>query len=313
MKRWPWVLLFLAGCATREAAIVGGSVQTVSAMGDISTNGPATTSGRMINPLTGRPFDQAPDPRAKAEAVAVDEATRLVEDGLFDRARVKIDALIAAGATHPSVPFLKARLTVQAGDLEAAIPWCEKSVAASPSWVEPRLLLARIYLKLERPAAAGSVYEDIDRLAPWSAWGPYGVGWVAWMRGDKERAAARFDEALKRDPDHLPTLRARAAVAQAAGDTAAEARCLDRALVLMPEDPSLHLRLADLAQAQQRQEDTRRHLERAWALDPRPAIAHRLADLARSRGETEDAARWSARAGGPSAPEGAALTNDEIR
>jgi tetratricopeptide (TPR) repeat protein len=194
-----------------------------------------------------------------------------------------------------------------------AIPWCEKAVAASPSWIEPRLLLARVYLKLERPAAAGSVYEDIDRLAPWSPWGPYGVGWVAWMRGDRERAAARFDEALKRDPDHLPSLRVRAAVAQAAGDAAAEARCLSRALVLMPEDPALHLRLADLAQAQERQEDVRRHLERAWSLDPRPATAHRLADLARLRGDPEDLARWTARAGDRRPVEGATLTNDEVR
>ena len=43
-----------------------------------------------------------------------------------------------------------------ADDLLGAIPWCEKAVAASPSWIEPRLLLARVYLKLERPAAAGT-------------------------------------------------------------------------------------------------------------------------------------------------------------
>ncbi len=313
MKRWSLVVLILTGCATREAAIVGGSVQTVAAMGEISTNGVATTSGRMLNPLTGRPFDQAPDPRAKAEATAVDEATRLVEDGLFDRARTKVDALIAAASTHPSVPYLKARLMIQADDLEAAIPWCEKAVAASPTWIEPRLLLARVYLKLERPGSAGSVYEDIDRLAPWSAWGPYGVGWVAWMRGDKERASARFDEALKREPDHLPSLRVRAAIAQAVGDTAAEARCLSRALILMPEDPSLHLRLADLAQADQRNEDVRRHLERAWALDPRPATARRLADLARLRGDPEDLSRWTHRSGGDRPAEGAALTNEEVR
>jgi len=276
---------------------------------------PKETGGQYLNPFSGLPYHQGPDAAAKAEATAVDEAQRLVDDGLFDRARSKVDQILSTGSTHPALPYLKARLLVQAGDLEAAIPWCDRAVAASPAWIEPRLLLARVYLKLERPGAAGTVYADIDRLAPWSPWGPYGVGWVALIRGDQSRAADHLDEALKRDPDHLPSLRVRAAVAQAAGDAAAEARCLARALVLMPEDPSLHLRLADLAQSQQRQEDCRRHLERAYALDPRAATAHRLAALARVRGDADEVARWEARGGTSAAAEDPAttLTPPEVR
>jgi len=234
---------------------------------------------------------------ALADADRVDAAQRLYNDGLYDRARQEVDRLLADGIRHPQVFMLKAQLLRQAGDLDGAIPWCSKAVEASPAWIEPRILAAQIHLTREQYAAAGSLFEDIDRLAPKGPWGAYGQAVVAARRGDHDQAIIACDRALERDPDHEPSLELRAQLARLKGDASGEERLLARYVALQPLDPNARLRLGELAQAAGRVEDARRQFVRAYELEPRPTIAVKLADLARFAGDAEDERRWRLRSG----------------
>jgi tetratricopeptide (TPR) repeat protein len=236
------------------------------------------------------------------EAREIDAVQHLVNDGLFDRARKALDQLLAEGSRHPQAFYLKAQLTRQDGDVAGAIPWAVQACEASPSWIEPRILLAQAYLKLERWSAASGVFADIEHLAPKGPWGPYGQGAVAAMRGDHAAAAHFLDTALERDPDHLPSLQTRAQVARIQGDAATEERLLARVAALDPLDGDVRLRLGELAQAAGRAEDAKRQFLRAYELDPKPTTAAKLAALARAANDAEEEHRWNARAGIAPAP-----------
>jgi tetratricopeptide (TPR) repeat protein len=251
-------------------------------------------------------------PADTGEARRLDEVGRLWRDGLYDRARSELDALLAAGCSHPEALLLKARLLLQAGDSEAALPWLDRAAGASPLWAEPRILLAETYLTLERWGAAESVFADVERIAPQGPWGPYGMAAVAARRGDQARAIELCDRALERDPDHLPAVALRARLARATGDAAREEALLGRMVEQQPLEAEAWARLAELADAGNRREDARRRWERAWALAPRPATARALADLAERRGDGDEAARWRTRAGTPPAATDG-LTSGETR
>ena len=237
-----------------------------------------------------------------AEAQRVDAVRALYQDGLYDRARVALDQLLADGSRHPQAFLLKAQLTRQAGDPAGAIPWADQAIAASPAWIEPRILLAQIYLGLERWSAAADVFAAIERLAPKGPWGPYGQGAVAARRGDTAAAARFVDTALERDPDHLPSLELRVGLARMGGDRVTEERTLSRVAALDPNAAGVRVRLGELAQAAGRLEEARRHLLRAYELEPRPTTAQQLAQLARLLSDGPQEQYWNARAGASPVP-----------
>lgn len=230
-------------------------------------------------------------------AARVDEARRLLDDGLYDRAKVAVEALIADHATHPLVPLLRARLAEQEQDWPGCMDWARRAVEASPGWGEPRILLARACLEAGRVGDADAAFADVDRLLPDSPWGPYGRAWVAARRLDQAAAAELADEALRRDPDHVPSLALRAGVARMQGEVGLEERLLRRAIALSEPEASLHARLGELAAADGRRIDAARAFERAYELKPSRELARRRLDLARLAGESELIRLWAERAG----------------
>ena len=233
----------------------------------------------------------------KREGEAVDAARTLYRSGLYDKARTAAAELSANGCRHPDLLYLQALLATQAGNFTEAVTWCEQAIAASPLWPEPRILLAQSWLKLERFAAAESVFADIERLAPHGPWGPYGVAAIAAQRGDLIRAAAQVDVALERDPDHQPSLGLAAHLAKQAGNAKREEELIARIVRLTPDEAGAWARLGELAQAANRLEDARRAYERAYGYEARTSWAKALADLAQRRGDLSEAARWRRAAG----------------
>ena len=227
----------------------------------------------------------------------MDAIPGLMEDGLFDQARLRLTTLLDGGCQHPQAFLLQAQLHYQQGRLEEAIPWCNRALEASSWWIEPRLLLAQSYLRLKRLAAAENVLGDLDRLAPKLPWGPYGTGTIAAMRGDFVRATALMDEALRRDPYHVPSLRVRAQLAAQGKEPELEERLLGRYLAQVPDSPWAYSRLGELALAANHLEDARRAFLQSYDLRPQPATARSLAELAQRRGNSAEARAWQERAG----------------
>ncbi len=243
-----------------------------------------------------------PSAASLAEAREMDVIQGLMDDDLYDQARTHVTALLESGCTHPQAFMLQAQLHFQQGRLDDAIPWCNRALAASSWWIEPRLMLAQIYLRLKRLAAAESVLADLDRLAPKLPWGPYGTGTIAAMRGDIVRATTLLDEALRRDPNHIPSLSLRARLAAQGKEPQLEEQLLGRYLAQVPDAQWAYSRLGELALAANRLDDAHRAFLQSYDLRPLPATARQLAELAQRRGDTREARIWQERAGTVESP-----------
>lgn len=241
--------------------------------------------------------NQGPQAGTLIEAQNIDETRHLFEDGLYDQTQESLTKLFAKGCEHPLAFYLQAQVYAQRGQLEQATPWCDKAIASSPWWVEPRILLAQCYITLKKLAAAETVFIDIDHLAPKSPWGPYGQGSVALMRGDRERSVIHIDEALLRDPRHTPSLRLRIDLAHWLKQHDIEEQLLARYLHEDADAAWAHVRLGELAVSASRLDDARRAFLRAYDLQPDRDVAQHLADLAQRRNDAAEIHYWQERAG----------------
>lgn len=258
--------------------------------------------------------DQGPQAdRASLErSRQVDELERLLADGRDGEARTRLAAYFADGGDHPRAHLLAGRLLFEEGRWAEAVPHFDRAVAGSPRWYEPRHWLAQSYLKLERPAAAEGVYQEVDRLLPEAPWGPWGMGAIAWQRGDTERGIELLDEALRRDPTHAPALRTRAAIAAIGNDAERERDLLERYLIQRPDDGEVAFRLGELAAANGRPDEARRRFTDAWELTGDLVAARRLAEAAERDGDRAAARTWRARAGLPPPTPGDAKADGPI-
>jgi len=283
----------------RSACVVLAAL-ILSACGERSDQEVLNPQPEWIRRRTNVPFADAkpaPGETTLANSRQFQDIEQAMDAGEYARARALLDRYFAEpGAKHPRAHYLLGRLHSGRGEHEAAIPCYEHAVAGSPRWVEPRLALARTFLHLKRHAAAEGVFAEVDRLAPKSPWGPYGMGAVAYQRGASERAAALTDEALARDGEHVPSLRLRAELARIANDGVTEERLLVRSLQFEPS-ASAHQRLGEIAAGAGRAIDARRSFLAAWELSPTAATARRLGELASLRGDAVEARMWQSRAG----------------
>jgi tetratricopeptide (TPR) repeat protein len=275
------VLTLACGCSKRDPAYADKPPSLIPRRGDV--------------PFT--PQVEPPSDHTLALSRRIDDINALMERGAFDQAQKQLDGFFAAGETHPRAFFLQGKLHERIAAHEAAIPWFQKAVEASPRWGEPRIHLAQCYHKLDRLVAAEGVFDEIDRLLPKSPWGPYGKGLIARQRGDSPRATALLDEALARDPLHAKSLRLRAEFARVDKESALQEQLLRRYLVEEPRDASAYFELGDIAAAAGRASEARRSLATSFELDPQPETARRLAELAVMRGDKADARLWQERAG----------------
>jgi len=239
------------------------------------------------------------DTASLARSRQVDELEKLLDEGRDGEVRARLAQYFAGGGDHPRAHLLAGRLLFGEGRWAEAVPHFDRAVAGSPRWFEPRHWLAQSYLKLDRPAAAEGVYQEVDRLLPEAPWGPWGMGAIAWQRGDTARGIALLDEALRRDAQHAPSLRTRANLAGIANDAERERDLLERYLVQRPDDAEATFRLGELAAAAARPNEARRRFTDAWELSGDPAAAKRLAELAERAGDAASARAWRAHAGLP--------------
>jgi len=241
------------------------------------------------------PFGEAlPAPSAAtiAQSDRVDALEKLFIDGRDGECRKQLARFFAEGGDHPRAHDLNGRLLILEGKYAEAADAFGRAVAGSPRWLQPRLAQAECFLELKRPQAAASVYAELDRLMPDAPWGPWGMGLIAAQGKDSDRSIALLDEALRRDPEHVPSLLARAGMAERAGDTVREEALLLHASGLDPDNAQTWLRLAALTEADNRLVDAETHLARAFALTRDPRLRERLAQLCDRRGDSAAAARW---------------------
>ena len=179
---------------------------------------------------------------------------------------------------------------------DEALGWLERSVQLAPSWPEPRLLQARVYIELDRLVAAQQIFSSFETLFPRHPGGPYGRGWIALANNQTAVAAAAFTESLKRDPNFHPAIAGRARLARAQSDSNAERQLIGRYIILRPMDPYGHNRMAQIDLEDGLLTSARRGFERVYQLRPHPDTAESLRQIAIQLKDDQAAAHWQARA-----------------
>lgn len=251
---------------------------------------------RPRNPFEHRVgVEKEADEASLAAARQMDQIERLIAEGELGRARRELEGTLSSGFDHPRALYLRGRLELAAGGTEAALPWLERSVQASPRWAEPRFHLADAHLRLGNLDAAEAHFAAIDAIAPQAPHGPYGLGHIALRRGQEERGRALVGIALERDPRFPPALLTAAGLAAAAREPGRQRELLTAYLAEQPLDARAHFQLAVLDEAEGLLDNAERGLRRSWHLQRRTETAARLAELLRRRKDPE-AATWDARA-----------------
>jgi tetratricopeptide (TPR) repeat protein len=228
-----------------------------------------------------------------AQARRMDRIETLIEQGAYAEARATLTEAIEAGFEHPRAFYLQGRADHEEERYQSAAAWFDKAIALAPTWPEPRLALAQTFMDEGRFAAADSVFADIDTLFDWHPAGPYGRGFVAHGRGEDDDAVRWLEISLERSSTYIPAMRLRADIAHKRGEDRLQRLLMERYLVLQPEEPVAHIRLAELDAKDGLLESALRGYQRAWALQRDPSTARALADLLRRLGRPEEAATYS--------------------
>lgn len=247
------------------------------------------------NPLHRRVGSDVVAEHSLAPSTQMDAIENLLSDGLYDDARQALHQAIDDGLKHPRAFFMLGNIAQHQERYEDARKWFDQAIHLAPSWPEPRLSLAEVYLTLERPAAAEQVFADLAQQFPRHPAGPHGQGWIALIRNKTREAAKQFEESLSRDADFAPALAGRARVARLDNNAQLEQTLLQRYRILRPLDPFAHFRLGQLEQAKGLLESARRNFKQAYELRPNRQTARALADLAIQQGDQEAARHWEER------------------
>ena len=241
--------------------------------------------------------EDKPNDQAAEHAKQMDVIRKHLDNGDIQRAQDALQAALASGYEHPMAHFLQGRIYCAAGTREGyaqSIPYFEKAIAASPAWIEPRLLLAQSCIRDGRHVRARQLFEEINRLQPHSATGPYGLGLIAALDGKNEEAITQLDESLSRNPDFGPALLKRASLSR---DTQQQRHYYERYIAVDPMHAGAHAEIGGIYQKLGRSSDAWRAFERSYELAPNPETARRLAELAANKGDLELRNRWQKKAG----------------
>lgn len=132
------------------------------------------------------------------------------------------------------------------GDYRAAIPVCERILAADPGNPAALLRLAVAHSTLGHDARAEAAFDRLAAAAPDSPDLRHYRAMHLFRAGRLAEAAPLFEEVLAATPDRLPALEALAAIRARQGRPAEAADLLARAAALDGADPETFLRLGEL-------------------------------------------------------------------
>jgi cellulose synthase operon protein C len=206
----------------------------------------------------------------------------------------------AALAGHPdSVPTLinLATLDAREGDDKAMIAHLEQAKAADPTALQPRLMLARLFLARNKPDQVAPLFSDLD---PSNRQSPEVLPLMAMAQlATKDPTAAQYtlEQLLKSTPDSAVIRHAMAMAAAGQGDSARAIEELRRSIALDEKNVQSRLALARLAVVTNDNEEFERQLTKLEELAPEdPDVLLLKAASAQRSGDLEKARELAAKA-----------------
>jgi tetratricopeptide (TPR) repeat protein len=121
-------------------------------------------------------------------------------------ARAQFEKLVALNDKDASSHLNVAKTCLTLGDLECAVAHAEAAGRLRGNEEPVLFLLGTVYLQAGKPREAEATFEHICEVVPGAASCPYGEALVAARRGDKKKALAALDEAVRRklpNPDQI--------------------------------------------------------------------------------------------------------------
>ncbi len=118
----------------------------------------------------------------------------------YAAARARIDKQLAAGTT-PVLLGMAARTSAAANDLASAERFLRQAIELDPSYLEAYGALGQILVVEGKLPQARAEFETLVQKSPKSVGGLTMIGMLLQASGDSKGAAARFEQALRVDPD----------------------------------------------------------------------------------------------------------------
>ncbi len=134
--------------------------------------------------------------------------------------------------------------------------------------------MGKLFLAAEYFDAAEACFANARTLAPSEMRWPYYLGHVFRYKNDTAQAVASFEDALKLQPDHVPSLVWLAEMHLAASRPDDAAVALNKAAALQPESGAVVYGLGRVALAKQEHAQAVKYLEKALAISPAATRIH---------------------------------------
>ena len=151
-------------------------------------------------------------------------------------------------------------------------------------------LSGRLYGRVDDLPRARDHFDQSVKLDPWFYWGYHGLGTYFAVRKMWEPAVSHYVEALRLNPEYMPSLRGLAMCQARSGDLAAAAKSLKKILTADPDDLDATLAMARLLADQLRYEEAADYLGKALELSPKHLEALYLQGRCLERSDRADLA-----------------------
>lgn len=178
--------------------------------------------------------------------------------------RIPNDALAA---------YESARLHLQAQHYDEALRLAHLAVQSEPTNVWYRILVADVAQKMDKPADAAKVYEELVKLYPTQT--GYYFKWADLLQkaGEANAAVKALDELEKRTGTNAEALRQKHAIFAALGDNKKAAKELQRLVTAFPKNIDYQYALADFFEKIGDKVQAKTAYQSILALDPKSARA----------------------------------------
>ena len=238
------------------------------------SSGEALVALAQFYTATGR-FNEAEASFHRAREV--DPTSRMAREALItfylDRKRMKearseIEAFLMPNRSDVGGRVLEARLIMEEGDIEKALPLLEKLAHEAPRLAIVRHYLGVVWARLQDYSKAIAVLKEARDLAPNSSDIRVALVQTYLAHNSLSLALTEGEAAVQLDPQNVAALKALADAQIFAGNTKRAEDLLKQALTLQPHDALLNQRLGIVFRAQRRPTEALAYFARALQKDP---------------------------------------------
>ncbi len=206
------------------------------------------------------------DPVRGADASLI-VARAHVEENARAEAGSVLDAVIKRDSRNAEARLLKARLLLDANDLEGGLKHAKAAVKAAPGLPEAHYVLGLAHLRAGRAAEAEPAFTSAVKIDASHAGAELELSRIALARGDA-RGALQAARRAERHPDRKAAGVQLALSLAAAGQTSQARDTIAPLVRAYPEDPVVQFQLARIALAQRDFTTARAAFERVLQMQP---------------------------------------------